>query len=309
MRLGLFRVTRSFRAVAAAASLLSLTGAGAASAGNTTVRLGTFFGDIDITLYDDAAPATVANFLDYVNSGAYDDVFLHRLATGFVLQGGGFTYTAADGVGNVPQNAPVVNEFGVPNTRGTVAMAKLGGDPDSATNQFFFNLDDNRANLDNQNGGFTVFGRVVGDGMAVVDQIAALPRFFFGSSPSEPPFNEVPLKGQNGDPLEDRFVFMESIAVISVMDGDFNGNGQVEQGDLDLVLQNWGQTASQAVVGLYGLGPGTIGQGALDAVLQDWGGVAAPDFSAAPPGVVPEPGALGVAALAALAGLRRRVGQ
>src|SRR5262249_52926574 len=91
---------------------------------------------------------------------------------------------------NIPANAPVVNEFSSSrsNLRGTIAMAKLGGNPNSATNQWFFNLADNSANLDSQNGGFTVFGQVVGDGMQVVDAIAAKPIVNAGS-----PFDNLPL--------------------------------------------------------------------------------------------------------------------
>ena len=142
------------------------------------VRVETSLGVIDIELFDTAAPATVANFLTYVQSAAFDGTFFHRSVPGFVIQGGGYRWnTASNTVAPVPANAPVVNEFSATrsNLRGTVAMAKLGGDPNSATSQWFVNLADNAANLDHQNGGFTVFGKVVGNGMTVVDALAKWP--------------------------------------------------------------------------------------------------------------------------------------
>lgn len=141
-------------------------------------------GVVDIILYEDATPATVANFLAYVNGsgqGAYDGAIIHRSIPGFVLQGGGYRSIGGSAFESVTDLAPVVNEPGLENVRGTLSMAKLGGDPNSATNEWFVSLADNRANLDFQNGGFSVFGRVAGDGMTVVDSIAALPR---GNYPS-----------------------------------------------------------------------------------------------------------------------------
>lgn len=136
-------------------------------------------------------PATVTNFLAYLDAGRYTNTIVHRSVPGFVAQAGGFAVTTSGSslVDAVPQFAAVVNEPGNTNVRGTLAMAKLGGDPNSATNQFFVNLADNSGNLDAQNGGFTAFGRVL-SGMATVDAIAALPRFNFGS-----PFDEVPTIG------------------------------------------------------------------------------------------------------------------
>jgi len=139
----------------------------------TVVRIDTPLGSITVKLFDDTAPQTVANFLTYVNDGDYANSFIHRSVPGFIVQGGGFTFEN-DAVGDVPKDASVVNEFNLSNIRGTIAMAKLGGDPDSATSEWFINLGDNSTNLDNQNGGFTVFGEVVGNGMEVVDAIAAL---------------------------------------------------------------------------------------------------------------------------------------
>ncbi|CAK0739212.1 exported hypothetical protein [Gammaproteobacteria bacterium] len=143
----------------------------------TTVTLQTSLGRIEISLFDSTAPRTVANFLSYVNSGAYNLSFIHRKVPRFIIQGGGYTWNEASlFVTRITANPPVANEFSVDrsNIRGTIAMAKLGENPDSATTEWFINLTDNSENLNNQNGGFTVFGEVT-DGMAVVDAIAALP--------------------------------------------------------------------------------------------------------------------------------------
>lgn len=187
-----------------AATLLAALGAlallpGAAAA--TTVRLQTPLGTIEIELFDSAAPRTVANFLAYVNSGAYQRSFFHRSVPGFVLQGGGYTWDAAAGTARrIPAAAPVANEFSPErsNVRGTVAMAKIEGNPDSATSEWFINLADNSANLDAQNGGFTVFGRVTGNGMAVVDAIAGLRRANAGGAFTSMPLLSWPANGQIG---------------------------------------------------------------------------------------------------------------
>lgn len=155
------------------------------------VQIHTSGGDVNVNLLDKDAPQTVQNFYNYVNSGAYDNSIFHRLASGFVLQGGGFEYNAkvdadpttdppttasAASITAIPTNSAVQNEFSIDrsNVAGTVAMAKMGGDPDSATNQFFFNLADNSSNLDNQNGGFTVFGRLADtDDTTIVNSLAS----------------------------------------------------------------------------------------------------------------------------------------
>jgi len=156
-------------------------------------------GVTQVVLFDQAgagAPLTVQNFADYVNSGAYTNTIIHRSArttTGgpFVVQGGGFTVNNT--VATIPQNPAVQNEFGSnrSNLRGTIAMARLGGSPNSATNQWFFNLTDNSF-LDTVDGGFTVFGEVLSNAdLTTVDAIAALPRF--NASGIQPAFNEIPL--------------------------------------------------------------------------------------------------------------------
>ena len=139
------------------------------------VRVDTDSGSFVLEMYADTAPVTVANFLSYVNSGAYEDTIIHRKVNNFVIQGGGFYYDpASSDIAAISVGPTIVNEFSRSNTRGTIAMAKLGGDPNSATSQWFVNLGDNSANLDSQNGGFTVFGKVLGTGMTAADAIGAL---------------------------------------------------------------------------------------------------------------------------------------
>lgn len=136
------------------------------------VRLRTTLGDVVVQMVPDA-PITTANFIQYVEDGFYNGTIFHRVVPGFVVQGGSFL------PGNVSPGGirpPIQNEFSPTrsNIRGTVAMAKLPSSPDSATAGFFFNLADNSSNLDNQNGGFTVFANVI-EGLSVVDAMAAVP--------------------------------------------------------------------------------------------------------------------------------------
>lgn len=133
-------------------------------------------------------PVTNENFLSYVNDGSYDNSIFHRSIPGFVIQGGGYTapQVAANELGvnepvDIVSKGTILNEPGNPNTRGTIAMAKIGGQPNSATSQFFFNLSDNNLDqsgnpggfLDSDNGGYTVFGEVKGSGMTVVNAMAS----------------------------------------------------------------------------------------------------------------------------------------
>lgn len=94
-------------------------------------RVETTQGSFDIRLERDATPLTVTNFLDYTRAGAYTDNLIHRSIPGFVIQAGGFSASLPPRT--VSTFPPVPNEFGISNTRGTLAMAKLGNDPDSAT--------------------------------------------------------------------------------------------------------------------------------------------------------------------------------
>ena len=151
----------------------------------------TNLGNISVQLFPDVTPQTVANFLTYVHSGAYTTSLIHRSEHGFVFQGGSYQIQSNQIVAT-PTHSPVVNEFHLSNTRGTIAMAKLDNQPNSATSGWFFNeSDSNAAILDGENGGFTVFGRVTDSAsLAVMDQIAAVP------VPNPPPFSlykEMPI--------------------------------------------------------------------------------------------------------------------
>lgn len=162
---------RNFWLTAVFAGALQLAQAG------TLAQFRTIAGDLEVELYDQEKPGTTANFKRLVQSGAYQSTFFHRVVPGFVAQGGGFYNDFAGGtnwfgppwqfVAPVPHFGQITNEFNLgpflSNTNGTIAMAKVGDNPNSATCEWFFNLGNNATNLDNQNGGFTVFGRVVRD--------------------------------------------------------------------------------------------------------------------------------------------------
>lgn len=270
-----------------AAGLLCTAGAiillsAAQTGADTVVRFETPLGRIDVQLYDDVTPVTVQNFLGYVIEGHYDQTIFHRLRPGFVLQGGGFGYDG-DAV-ELPTGPPVVNEFQVSNTQGTIAMAKLGDDPDGATDQFFFNLADNSANLDYQNGGFTVFGEIV-SGMDVLELLAG--QQIWDRYNIHPAWNEIPLcEYTAGSDLADH---LEWIHTINVM-GDLDDDGFVDQQDIDdVVMANWGQnvTPGDLLAGDVS-GDGFVGQADLDTVLDNWhSGLTT--ISSSSQAVVPEP--------------------
>ncbi|MCF6262007.1 MAG: peptidylprolyl isomerase [Xanthomonadales bacterium] len=133
-----------------------------------TVLLHTSKGDITIELNAEKAPISTQNFIDYVNSGFYTDTIFHRVISHFMVQGGGFN---AD-MSKKETNPPIKNEAsnGLKNMRGSIAMARTNVS-DSATAQFFINVQDNRS-LDYGpiNDGYAVFGKVI-EGMDVVDDI------------------------------------------------------------------------------------------------------------------------------------------
>ena len=154
--------------------LASIGVATANSGDKVMVEMHTSKGLITLELDAEKAPVTVANFIEYVNSGHFDSTIFHRVIPGFVIQGGGLE----SGMKEKPTQAPIENEAdnGLKNVTGSICMARTN-DPHSATSQFFINLKDNQF-LDHtekspQGWGYAVFGQVTG-GMDVVEAIAAV---------------------------------------------------------------------------------------------------------------------------------------
>ena len=206
--------------------------------------------EIDFLLFKDRTPITVTNFLGYVGRGDYTDMFVHRLVPGFVIQGGGFTVindnSGSPAVGNVPTQPPIQNEFGVSNTLGTISMAKFGGDPDSATSQWFISTGANSDNLDFQNEGFTVFGRVSRASFPAaleLDQLAEFSIFNLGGV-----FSSTPLVNGTTNPTftAERFYRFQSVAEVPLPSGQaatndtltFDLEGDVNDEYLEVVVEN-----------------------------------------------------------------------
>lgn len=138
------------------------------------VTLHTNFGDITITLFEDKAPLTVANFLRYAKEGFYDNTLFHRVIPSFMVQGGGFDseMEQKDTHEAIPNEA----SNNVKNTRGTLAMARTN-DPHSATSQFFINGQDNDfldfRNESDNGWGYCVFAEVT-NGIEVIDKMESV---------------------------------------------------------------------------------------------------------------------------------------
>ncbi|MEP6914346.1 MAG: peptidylprolyl isomerase [Acidobacteriota bacterium] len=154
--------------------------------GHSVAVIATSFGDITIELFNDRAPVSVENFLQYANEGFFDETIFHRVKPAFMIQGGGMTATLTE----KPARAPIQNEAtnGLRNTRGTVAMARRA-QLRSGTSQFYINIADNRS-LDHtgfspDEFGYAVFGRVLA-GMDVADRIAAVPTHTAGGMEDVP---------------------------------------------------------------------------------------------------------------------------
>ena len=170
----------------------------------------------DVTLLPNFAPQTVANFLKYMNAGLYNDSVIHRAVQGFIFQGGGYQLINGNLVA-IPQGATIPNEFDVSNTMGTLAMALVGTDINSATDQWFFNEVDNSASLDSQS--FTVFGRIESSDTASLQTFANIVSVPvpnpspFGTNSN---FSQIPLLNYTSGPAQpDNYVVVLSIEAIA----------------------------------------------------------------------------------------------
>jgi cyclophilin family peptidyl-prolyl cis-trans isomerase len=160
-----------------------------------------------VELRNDVAPLHVANFLTYAQAGDYNNSFFHRAAsfdgaaTASIVQGGGFRLPLAN---EIPRRAPVPLEYNLANIRGTLAAAR-SQNVNSATSEWFFNVIDNTATLGPaNNSGYSVFGRVLGTGMTVVDAIAALPRVNASGTPDPNQlFGMLPVRNFTGGAVVD----------------------------------------------------------------------------------------------------------
>jgi len=179
---------------------LSVLATHATTHAGLVVEFDTSVGTFEVELYDTQKPISVANFLAYANSGLYDNTIIHRSVDDFVIQGGGY-YPSGNAVATF---GPIIDEIGFSNVRGTLAYANIGS-PNTNVNQWFFNVEDNLF-LDNA---FTVFGRVLGNGMNIVDQINGLPLVNAGG-----PFNELPVTDPNAPLYASNLVVVHSITAI-----------------------------------------------------------------------------------------------
>ncbi len=183
------------------ALLLVLSGAIPSAYAQDSIRLRTNLGDIFVTLTPEAAPATVANFMEYLTSGDYENTFFHRSLPGGegtpqLIEAGRFSFPqdSPTGVTRIRELDPIANEFNQSNTRGTISMVLPPGQPDGATNAWFINVANNNdpifGEIDSIDGGATVFGTINAAGMEVVDRIAAECTEDLGGD-----FPEIPVLG------------------------------------------------------------------------------------------------------------------
>lgn len=201
----------------------------------------TSLGRFGVELRDDAAPLHVANFLTYVAAGDYTSSFIHRsdsfggVPPSGIIQGGGYKPPLAT---TIPRRAPVALEYKLANARGTLAAARTS-DVNSATSEWYFNLSDNSAALGPISGpqpsaGYTVFGRVLGTGMTVVDAIGTLPTTnASGTSNPSNLFGMLPVRNYSGGAITEAHVVSVNTITAATMFPTGGGRSVVE-----LAVQN-----------------------------------------------------------------------
>ncbi|MEM9657368.1 MAG: peptidylprolyl isomerase [Planctomycetota bacterium] len=269
--------------------------------------------NVDVRMFDAVTPLHVQNIVDYIDADLYDGTVVHRnaktqLEEDFVVQGGGYKILTSildpNGMGweSITRLGTVQNEPGISNLRGTIALAK-GQGISSGTSEWFFNLSDDNSFLDlPERNEFTVFGRVINDGMSVIDAIAALETVNAGS-----PFSEVPVFDfdkviDQQDVFNADVPILQNIVVRNRPDGDYNFNAIVNQFDLEVWEADFGSTLN---VEADGNGSATV-DGADFLIWQRDFGIGLPATAAST--VVPEPASalLAVSAAAALLAASRR---
>ncbi|MEQ1862848.1 MAG: peptidylprolyl isomerase [Chthoniobacteraceae bacterium] len=186
------------------------------------VQFRTTVGTVNLEMLAASAPVSVANFLSYANASRYVSTIVHRSDKSLgVIQGGGY---ALPTLGRIATFAPIALEYNLPNARGTIAMARTS-ELNSATSEWFINTKDNTTTLGQSNGGgYAVFGRVTGTGMAVVDAIAALPTYVFAS-----PFGQLPLAGYSGsgNVADSNFIKFNAVEAVPVFPAQAGQNAVV----------------------------------------------------------------------------------
>ena len=246
------------------------------NAQSTTVRFETNVGDIDIELYDDQAPVTVQNFLNYVNDGDYDGTVIHRSVPGFVIQGGGYRYSGNNVFNKVATDSPIVLEAGLSNDEGTIAMARTSF-ADSATNQWFINLADNASlNPSGSNEGYAVFGKVI-RGLDIVKLIESFKIVNFAGSNLGQATKDFPIYGylagsvkkENTVKINRAYVLSDKFQINAGLSGawfnpDTNGQGVYLEvlPSVNMLISAWF---------IYDLLPGDTGQSnGIGATDQRW---------------------------------------
>jgi cyclophilin family peptidyl-prolyl cis-trans isomerase len=292
-----------------------------APAGATIVRYhftedSTDYGSVDVRMFDSAMLNTVMNFKNYLIDNDWDGTFIHRSVPGFVVQGGGFSIPATGIIGDpngnpfldiipIDTDDPINDEpgggiAGPSNLRGTIAMAKSG--PDTVTSQWFFNVGNN-SSLDNParpDGGFSAFGRVLGNGMNLIDTINSLGRINVGVSPvKEVPVFDLSVVQSQGNVFNKDVVIVSDIEQLNLPAGDYDFDADVDGADFLVWQRTFGSTT---LAEADGNGNVVIDLADL-AIWQDTYGTVASSSAIAS---IPEPSTLGMALLGGFLLLKRK---